>query len=85
MIIQNPLLREMHYAHAAEEFVTAVLRDIRHESPEIFDPGIVPVPMEEVDMRIIILLAEMFNVAHPALLIVETEDADFHLELLLDL
>ena len=54
----------MDLALAADVFSTAVLRDIRHESAEICDPGIVPIPLDEVDMRILIPLPELVTVAN---------------------
>ena len=72
-------------AHAAAATVDSVMAgEIRHESSEVLDPGIVIAPEEEINHLLVGLLRRIERMSSVPHIIEEAEDVDVHTQIILD-
>ena len=82
---QNLRSLKMTETALAEELLTVVLRQVREQTAEILDPGVVSVEVEEIDLRRTVSPADVQRVASAALVVVVADEIDTHVQLLFDL
>ena len=82
---QNLRSLKMTETPLAEEHLIVVLRQVREQTAEVLDPGVVSVEVEEIDLRRTVSTADVERVPSATLVVVVADEIDTHVQLLFDL